>query len=241
MECIAGAAVRNFCAEDALSSPNSEIWRDRFRRAPHVFPPVRLIPPSVTSLAIAWLLLLGAAARAAEVEVTTVRFQTLRAPTGAVGNWHEAEIALNARPGPGAPGQMVSRVKVTLVVGFELPAAAGAERRLEHYRAEAECVALEAGRANVRFYLPSELVKRDQLHGDPKYWGVEVLVGGRPVPASRSAYAAALATPDQRKNFLTKAGGAAAANDGLLLPQYLTPFANEYPRATPSFVRKDGR
>ena len=48
------------------------------------------------------LLALGAAARAAEVEVAAVRFQNLRAPTGAAGNWHEAEIALNARPAPGA-------------------------------------------------------------------------------------------------------------------------------------------
>lgn len=179
--------------------------------------------------------------RAAEVEVTTVRFQNLRAPTGAVGNWLEAEIALNVRPAPGAVGQAVSRVKVLLVAGFELPAAAGAERRIEHYRAEAECVALEAGRSLVRFYLPPELVKRDQLHGDPKYWGVELTVGGRPVAAARAAFAPLLGTADQRKNFLTKAGAAAGANDGLLLPQYLTPFAAEYPRATPSFVRKDAR
>ncbi len=202
---------------------------------------MRLLPSLVTSLAACCLLWAGGAARAAEVEVTTVQFQNLRAPTGTVGSWHEAEITLNAKPPPGSPGQMVSRVKVTLVVGFELPATAGGERRLEHYRADAECVALEAGRANVRFYLPPEVVKRDQLHGDPKYWGVEILVGGRPVPPTRAAYATALGTAEQRKNFLTKASGAAAANDGLLLPQYLTPFVNEYPRATPSFVRKDGR
>jgi len=29
------------------------------------------------------------------------------------------------------------------------------------------------------------------------------------------------------------------ANDGILQPQFLTPFVNEYPRATPSFVRRD--
>ena len=180
-------------------------------------------------------------ANAQPVEVTTVRFTNLRPPTGATGNWLEASIALNARPVAGTPVQMVSRVRVSFLIAFELPALAGGERRLEHYRAEAECAALEPGRSEVRFYVPPEIVKRDQLHGDPKYWGIELSVDGKPVPAGRAAYSASLSGAEQRKNFQKRVGVAAAANDGLLIPQYLTPFLNEYPRATPSFVRKDGR
>jgi hypothetical protein len=183
--------------------------------------------------------LAGSAFAAEEVEVTSVRFANVRSPIGANGMWLEADVALNVRPPPGAPTAMVSRVKVSLLVGFELPAAPGGERRLEHYRAEAECVALDAGRANVRFYLPPELVKRDQLHGDPKYWGVELAVAGHAIPPARNAYATTLSGAEQRKSFQTRAGAAAAPNDGLLQPQYLTPFAHEYPRATPSFVRRE--
>lgn len=190
-------------------------------------------------LALLGFLFSGAAAQ--EVEVLTARFNSVRAPNGAPGSWLEAEVALSARPAPNSHGQMVSRVKILLIVGFELPGTAGSERRIEHYRAEAECVALEPGRANVRFYLPPELVKRDQLHGDPKYWGVELSVGGRVQSAVKSAYSPALASVDARKNFQAKGGAAAAANDGLLLPQYLTPFALEYPRATPTFVRREAR
>jgi hypothetical protein len=206
--------------------------------------------PFALSLALVW----SPVALAQEVEVTSVKFANLRAPGGANGNWLEADIALNVHPTPGSPGPMVSRVRVALTVGFELPAPAGGEpvrrtqgaepvvgRRIEHYRAEAECVALEPGRADVRFYLPPELVKRDQLHGDPKYWGVELAAGGRPVPAGRAAYSATLAAPEQRKNFQARATTAAAPNEGLLQPQYLTPFAGEYPRATPSFVRREPR
>ena len=181
------------------------------------------------------------ASAAEEVEVMTVKFSNVRAPLGVPGTWVEADLTLNVRPAPGSPGQMVGRVKVALLVGFELLALAGGERRLEHFRAEAECVALEAGRANVRFYVPPELVKRDQLHADPKYWGIEITVAGRPVPAARAAYCSLLATAEQRKNFQTKAGAAAAASDGLMVPQYLTPFVHEYPRNTPSFVRREVR
>jgi hypothetical protein len=191
----------------------------------------------------AFVLLLGltAAACAQDVEVTLVRFTNVRAPAGGHGTWLEANVQLLVRPPPAAPRDIVSRVRVALLVGVELPATAGQERRIEHYRAEAECVALEAGRADVRFYLPPELVKRDQLHGDPKFWGVELAAGGRALPAGRGAYAPTLSSAEQRKTFQTRGGPAAAANDGLLQPQYLTPFANEYPRTTPTFVRREMR
>lgn len=195
----------------------------------------RLLPIFALLLAITSVL------RAQEVEVMTVRFANLRSPTGSNGTWLEADVQLNVRPGPAAPRDIVSRVRVSLLIGFELPAAAGAERRIEHYRAEAECVALESGRSDVRFYLPAELVKRDQLHGDPKYWGVELAVAGKVLQAGRNAYSPSLGSADQRKNFQTRGGAAAAANDGLFQPQYLTPFVNEYPRATPSFVRRESR
>ena len=176
-----------------------------------------------------------------EVEVSSVKFANLRAPNGSPGNWFEADIALEVRPTPSTSGRMVSRVRVTLTLGFELPAPPGGERRLEFYRAEAECVALETGRADVRFYLPPELVKRDQLHGDPKYWGVELTAAGRAIPAGRGSYPASLPTAEARKSFQTRAATGAAANEGLLQPQFFTPFVHEYPRATPSFVRRESR
>ena len=178
----------------------------------------------------------------AEVEVSAVKFNSVRPSNGAPGNWLEADVAVEARPAGNLVGRMVARVRVTLSIGFELPApTAGGERRFEFYRSEAECVALEAGRANVRFYLPPELVKRDQLHGDPKYWGVELAVAGRAVPAGKVSFSAALPSPEARKSFLNRVGTAAIANDGLLVPQYLSPFALDYPRATPSFVRREAR
>lgn len=173
-----------------------------------------------------------------EVEVGLVRFSGVRTPQGGGALWQEMDVNLVVKPAPISAGGMVSRVKVLLWVAYELPALAGATRQLQHYRAEAECVALEPGHANVRFYLPPEIVKRYQLRGDPKLWGVELAVGGRPIPASRLAYATALASADQRRRFVAEAGTAAAVNDGILQPQFLTPFATEYPRATPAFVRR---
>jgi hypothetical protein len=194
---------------------------------------------------------LGLSARAAvaqEVEVNAVKFNNLRAPNGSAGMWLEADVLLDAKPSPSAPGRVVARVKVMLTLGFEQAAPIGAggapgaaERKIEFYRTEAECVALDAGRTEVRFYLPPEELKRAQLRGDPKYWGVELIAGGKSLPAAKAAYATSLAAADSRKNFQTRATAAAAVTEGVLLPQYLTVFANEYPRATPSFVRREAR
>ncbi|MBI5768169.1 MAG: hypothetical protein HZA93_10260 [Verrucomicrobia bacterium] len=188
---------------------------------------------------LAWLVVTPLLA-VQDVEVALVRFSpNVRAASGA--NWFEADVQLEVKPPASAPGRMISRVRVAIFLQFELPAAAGAERRSEFYRAEAECVALEAGRADVRFYLPPEIVKRDQLHADPRWWGVEVAVASKPVPAGKGAYSATLTAADSRKNFLTRAAAAAAPNDGLLQPQFLTPFVHDYPRATPTFVRREAR
>lgn len=202
---------------------------------------MRAFPQLVTRGCVALWAAACLAAAAQEVEVTSVKFTNVRAPTGTNGTWLEADIALSAKPATGSPGQMVSRVRTALLVGFELPATAGGERRVEYYRAEVECPALESGRSDIRFYLPPEIVKRDQLHADPKFWGVELTVAGKPMPAGRAAYASALASDEQRKGFQTRGAKAATANEGILQPQFLTPFINEYPRATPSFVRREAR
>lgn len=171
--------------------------------------------------------------------MSAVRFNAVRAPGGSPNQWLEMAVALAVHPPPGSPGQMVSNVKVALLCAFE--SAGPGEKRTEYYRAEAECVALEAGRSDVRFYLPPELMKRDQLRPEPRQWGVELMVGEKSIPPARAAYPASLAAVDQRRAFVEKVVRGAVRTAGSLLPQYLTPFAAEYPRSTPSFVRREAR
>ena len=199
------------------------------------------VPPLRLSVFILFLAAVAATlpVAAEPVEITTVRFGTVRAPNGSPEPWFEAEVVLAVAPPAEGGGRFVSRVRVGLMLGWELSAASGGSRRTDFYRGEAECVALEAGRANVRFYLPPELVKRDRLRGPPKLWQVTLHVGGRAVPPSRAASVAALAEPEALRAFDVAVVAGAPANDGLLLPQYLTPFAPAYPRSTPSFVRRE--
>jgi hypothetical protein len=83
------------------------------------------------------------------------------------------------------------------------------------------------------------VVRRDNLVGAPEYWEVvvtgESLLTDRPVTRTSPA----LARADVLQGFHDKMAGEGTVNDGVLQPQYLTPFSSAYPRATPSFVRRE--
>lgn len=202
------------------------------------FPVLRLARALACALALPWAA--AAPAPAPSVEVANLRTNQVRPGNGGPA-WLETTVALNVRPVGGGPSPVVSSVRVAVLLAFELPGPAGAARRTHAYAAAVECVALEPGRAEVRFYLPPEILKRDQIRGDPKFWGVELTAGGEALPAARTAYSANLGPPAARTEFQRRWAPAATANDGILQPQHLTPFALEYPRSTPSVVRRELR
>jgi hypothetical protein len=176
----------------------------------------------------------GQTAAPAEVEVSGVKFGNIRQPNSQM-MWYEGVIELTTKL-PADGGKFTDRVKVTLNLCTEV---ATGKKQMSFYRASAELVALENGKAEVRFYLPPEVTKRDMLRGDlsAKYYFVELSVGGKALPTVKSDVSASLPSPTALESFRSKISSEAAANDGILLPQYLTIFAFDSSRPSPSFVR----
>ncbi|HSI07497.1 MAG: hypothetical protein ACAH89_01470 [Rariglobus sp.] len=174
---------------------------------------------------------------AAPVEVATVKFRPV------AGGWFEAEVEVQAKPGPVAVANrnFVNRVKVTFNLGvISVKAPQGATLPDTFYRASAEAVAIETtGRASFRFYLPPEIVKRDQVTGPQRFYLVELSVGGQALPLTKNDVPTNFTTAAFIEGFRSKVSGEASANDGILLPQYLTPFASGGTN-TPSFIRTEG-
>lgn len=176
------------------------------------------------------------AAAAAPVEVANVRFRT------ANGGWYEIEVEVQPKPGPALAQNrnFLNRVKVTLNLGiFSVKSPQGATIPDTYYRASAETAAIEAGRTSFRFYLPPEIVKRDQISGPQKFYLVELSVGGQQVPPAKADASSALSSAAIVESFRSKVASEATANEGILLPQYLTPFANGG-NSTPAFIRIEG-
>lgn len=201
-----------------------------------------IIPRSVTSLLASFCLILTATTPlraqtkgAGEVEVANVKFSSVRVPGNPNSAWYEVDVELQAKPASDA-NRFVNRVRVVLNLGIEISTTGG--KRVEFYRSAAEAVALEAGKSNVRFYLPPEVVKRDRVSGDAKFYLVELAIGGQPVPLARSHVStSSLPGPEAVNSFKAKIASEAAANDGVVLPQYLTPFLFDGSRSAPSCVR----
>jgi hypothetical protein len=166
-----------------------------------------------------------------KVEVRAVQFSLVNAP-GTTGRWLETDVELDASV-LGGSGQFIDRVLVALEIGTR---ALGGSYRF--YRAQLEAVALEAGSSHFRFYLPPELVRRDGLGGEPEFWAVRIIAAGAAGSDSPRNASATLRESARRQAFEARITADAPANDGVLLPQHLTPWAGVYPAATPSPVRR---
>ncbi|MGH8021782.1 MAG: hypothetical protein ACREIA_26570 [Opitutaceae bacterium] len=165
------------------------------------------------------------------VEIRSVKFSTLR-PAGAGQAWLEAtvELAIRGSDDGGAYARFVDRPQITLALAIRKR-----DDGYEFLRASTELVSLEAGRAAVRFYIPPEILEREQINTDPYAYAVDVAVRGRAVAA---AVASVLRSPEALQSFRDRVAQGAPANDGILVPQHESPFATEYAGDTPTPVRR---
>jgi len=172
------------------------------------------------------------------IEITSVRFNNSRPPDGALNNWLELDVELDARPSSAMVGRLIEHVRIVAMLGYDLPQS-DKSRRWEFFRAIAELVGMTAGRVHVRFYLPPEIVERDSLVGAPEYWLITVQGESLNQDKPLQRHSSTLSDDEVRQGFLDKTASEASKNDGVLQSQYLTPFLFAYPRSTPTYVRRE--
>jgi hypothetical protein len=171
------------------------------------------------------------------VEVSNIRFDSNVRGLGPGESWYEVAIEVDAKPAdPRGSDRHVDRVRVTLNLGIE-NTVDKSKNGFDFYRASAEAVALEQGKAFFRFYLPHEVVKRDGIRGDAKYYSIDIEAEGKQQPPSRKSFSNAFTTPASLQAFQSRASSEGGVNDGILQPQYLTPFAFTSGKPAPSFIR----
>lgn len=167
-------------------------------------------------------------------EVTNVRFDSNLRGSSPGENWYEIAIEVDAKPeSPKGTNRHVDRVRVTLSLGIEI--ADEEKGGFAFYRASAEAVALAQGKSIFRFYLPPEVAKRDNIRGDAKFYAIDVEAAGRPQAPSRKSVS--FTNAESLQTFLSKVATEAGTNNGILQPQYLTPFAFASGKPAPTFIR----
>ncbi len=226
--------------------------RDARRTIPQVSPPPLMkLPQLFRSVTVFMLFVLAVSAdavaqtsagpaanpAASQVEVHNVRFNAIRVPNSN-DSWWEAEVEVAVKALPDSDyGRFVNRVAVTFSIGMEVTR--DGKTSHDFFQAKAEAVSIEQGRAAFRFYLPPELVRREKFRGEPKYYLIEISADGVSQQSSSKNVSGAISDATILQSFRSQIASNAAVNDGVLLPQYLTPFAFDSQRRAPSFVRRE--
>lgn len=185
------------------------------------------------------------------VVVKDVKFAQTRMNGMATNPWNRVEVVVDPRSNPDPKSlnkRWVDKVKVTATLVFKIAGKPAEE--WNYYRATATVLTLEVNSPrSVFFYLPGDVVKRDNLRKDPDHFFVELEVAGTQ-QALFDARGALVA--DQKnalsKSLLTKANFDGAkgfadrgsmVNAGILRPQYLVDIVEDVARFSPEFVRED--
>ncbi|MDR2513249.1 MAG: hypothetical protein LBD01_05595 [Puniceicoccales bacterium] len=134
----------------------------------------------------------------------------------------------------------VDKIKVTLTIAYPVSAKAKASGARDvaayaFYSASSTILTMQRNtKGSVFFYLPGEVIKREQLASTPEGYIVEIEVDGKAQPAILSRK---LKTPKEENGFREMAGQALFKTAGVLLPQYHVP--DDRRPSSPALIRED--
>jgi hypothetical protein len=153
------------------------------------------------------------------VEIARVQSGTIRANGG--DTWYQVEVTVRVKGAGSGRSRYASGVGINLSLATEVKEAEGG---LEFYRAAVTAVALESGQHTVRFFIPPEVVSRDRLQTALRYWVIDLTAAERELPINRSQVGDGFSSPAALENFRQRLAVRSKQNEGVLLPQHLTPF-----------------
>lgn len=114
----------------------------------------------------------------------------------------------------------VDHIKVILTLGYKL-----AKQEFAFYQAAVTLVALEQNNsARIAFFMPREIVQRDNLDTEPEYWTVDLVVDGEPLPMRRDRSSRSINNAEQLQYFRNAYAAAIAETKGILVPAHLSPY-----------------
>jgi len=185
------------------------------------------------TLALLSALVVDAFAALASVSVREVEFNRVNAQTSS-SDWLKCSIEVEVRRDPQDSTRRlpdyIDDLVVELVLGIE--SSISGQSSFEFFKVEAALVSLKEGKHFVRFYLPPEIVERDRIRNEVHSFLIRLKCSGKVVEEQVSRRLERINVLD---SFLKRVDLDSPRNDGILLPQFKTPFSVAYPNDTPSF------
>lgn len=152
------------------------------------------------------------------VEIEDVKFNT---NVGQL-KWTQCEIKLKPgnNPDPKAPNRdYVDNVKVTLSLGYVRDSK---EKTFFFYQSSMTLVTLESQKNKIiSFFLPREIVERDNLSKEPDYWLIQLEVDGKELNPKTDHMSSNLHSREALNSFK---GKPFSDTDGILVPAHRSPY-----------------
>ena len=191
--------------------------------------------------ALGWM---GSMAPLSAATVTGVAFGR-DTPPGYDDPWIEVAVQLEADNAFAEAAAAQGATTLTIDFGAAWEVGRGRDRRYTFYQTQATLATLPVENAAVVFfYLPPEIVERDDLRPEPFAWRISLNVGERALPTQPTWISDGLRDPAVARSFAARLAENAPANAGLLQPIYLTPFWDRdagKTRDLPTFIRREPR
>ena len=176
------------------------------------------------------------------IEVRSVRFNQRAGASGDT----SVVISITPKNGETSPSgrRYVNDITLTLYLGYEIRFQG--ETSFKYFRSSIAFTALETSiNRDIAFWLPEDIVERDGLSRDPKYWVVEVKINGKLIDIDKSNYRRR--TSSALTQLITRNGNTAFTNfvreassgpKGILRPTYLTDNEEVDRRGAPAYIRE---
>ncbi len=173
----------------------------------------------------------------APVDVSRVQFNSSTRPF----KWNNVVIELqaNENPDPKAPNpRYVDEIRVIVTLGYKSDGSDG----FTFYQSEATLITLQVGKKkDVAFWMPYDVVERDNLPKEPEYWIVELEVKGQAVDQiqNSSSFSSKFTGRASIENFKNMSRSKLGDTEGILVPTYLSPNPPIDTREPAAFIRKE--
>lgn len=152
-------------------------------------------------------------------------------------DWIRVRVELEAQRNPNPESKTpnwVDDIEVTLNLAYQ---DRDNDREFHCYRSEATILTLEIGeRRPIFFYLPWDIVERDNFDREPFGYLVELRVGGEELPITKDNTSRTINKREALEGFRSIMQQNAPNNEGVLRPQYLVYPEREHSQS-PTFKR----
>ena len=165
--------------------------------------------------------------------VGNVDFRSKLAPHG----WNAVFVDIRANKNiskEAINSQYVDNVKLIFTAGYKL---LRGPKKFSYYQTEVSIATLEQGKTKrLAFFMPADIVERDDLDREPDFWTVDFEVNGELLGMEKNRTSSSIKDAKTLEQFKSAYGSEIIATQGIMVPAHLSPYGYGFGERDPAPV-----